>query len=160
MLDSYPNAEQIWYIRDLFYREQSKKDSLTDEEVQMIEKIRPFLRQTEGKLTILVDEINNIMPNEMAESLRLEMDPFQRDGELFMGSSHFAEYGCNRLHERLRDALSIVGGLQQGGLQGHHPDEEKIVNNYKEELKEFLIKLSEKLGITGISFKEMEQFPQ
>ena len=153
MIDNYPNPEQIFFIRELF----SKADSsLTDEERDLAEKLRKLLRGMErqcSELNALIDE--SVSP-ELTTQLKEELNPFARSGVIFMGSGHFAEYGCNRLHESLHDALSIISGLQQGGLMGTEPDSPEFIDVERQKIRGIISGIAEKLG-EPVFFKENPQ---
>lgn len=141
MIDIYPNAEQIWFIRDLFYRDQLENNTLTDLEKKLVEQLRPLLQNVESQCSTIVSLVENVLEREMCEKLRNELDPFQRNGVLFLGAGHFSEYANNRLHERLQDILSMINSVQQNS----EPDNTKIAA--QEELQGFLIKFAQKIGL-------------
>lgn len=153
MIDTYPNAEQTWFIRDLFYRSQLPGFQPTESEAKLLETLPPLLREVERKCEEIVQDVEEALDSEIIQKLRDELDPFQRKEALFLGAGHFSEYGGNRLHERLADALSLVGGLQQGGLQGTEPDSAEVIAEAQKELQGFLLNLAEKLGVTGMTFE-------
>jgi len=153
MIETYPNAEQTWFIRDLFYRSQLPNFQPTESEAKLLETLPPLLRAVENKCEEIVLLVEDALDSEIVQKLRDELDPFQRKEALFLGAGHFSEYGSNRLHERLADALSLVGGLQQGGLQGAEPDSTEVISEAQKELQGFLLKLAEKLGVTGMTFE-------
>jgi hypothetical protein len=141
MIDTYPNAEQIWFIRDIFYRDQLENNTLTDSEKELVEQLRPLLQSVENQCSAIVNLVEKVLEREVCEKLRNELDPFQRKGVLFLGAGHFSEYGNNRLHEMLQDILSLVNNAQQNS----ESDDTKIAA--QDELKRFLIKFSEKIGL-------------
>lgn len=141
MIDIYPNAEQIWFIRDLFYRDQLENNTLTDSEKKLVEQLRPLLQNVESQCSTIVSLVENVLEREICEKLKNELDPFQRKGVLFLGAGHFSEYANNRLHERLQDILGVVNSVQQDS----ESDDIKIAA--QEELQGFLIKLAEKIGV-------------
>ena len=153
MIDNYPNPEQIFFIRELF----SKADSsLTDEERDLAKKLRKLLRGMERQCSYLNALIDESVSPELTAQLREELNPFARPGVIFMGSGHFSEYGCNRLHEYLHDALSIVSGFQQDGLMGTERGSQEELSEWRQNLRGIISGIAEKLG-EPVIFKENPQ---
>jgi len=103
--------------------------------------LRSLLQNVESQCSTIVTLVENVLEREMCEKLRNELDPFQRNGVLFLGAGHFSEYANNRLHESLQDILSMINSVQQNS----EPDNTKIAA--QEELQGFLIKFAQKIGL-------------
>lgn len=156
MIDNYPNPEQIFFIRELFSKAGLKNNELTEEEKDLVEKLRQLLSGLERQCAEINSLIDESVSPELTAQLREELNPFARDGVIYMGSGHFAEYGCNRLHESLHDALSIIGGLQQGGLMGTEPDSPEFIDEWRQKIRGIISGIAEKLG-EPVIFKENPQ---
>lgn len=150
MFDNYPTPEQLFYFRQLL----SQNNELTEAEQETLALLNLTEKQINVKMVLMQTLIDEQWSEDLQTKLKSELHPFVREGVLYMGSGHFAEYGCEKLHEELARALSIVYELQQGGLQGLEPDNKALVLECKQEIKGFLLKLAEKLGVTGMKFED------
>jgi hypothetical protein len=148
MFNNYPTAEQIFFIRDLIHNPQ--RTNLTETEQEQSERLQNTLHRVEHELLGLQLVLNEICDEKLTEMLKADLDPFSREGVIFMGAGHYSEYREMRLHEYLAQALSVVGGMQQ---PTHESEDEIDTRAAREYLEGFLTKLAEKLGVSGISFE-------
>jgi len=153
MFDNYyPTSEQIWFMRNLLYNYRANPDKLTDEEKEAAEKLQTLIAHIEKQFFKIRLITGVLFPEEEEQKVREEGDPFMRPGPIYMGAEFYSEYGCNRLHEYLGNALGIIGGLQQGGLQGTEPDSQEVVDKANLDIQDILRKIGEKLGQEGMEF--------
>lgn len=156
MIENYPNPEQIWFIRDLLHKAGSSNNNLTDEEKELAKTLRLLIGGVERQFNDINQIVDEAFDPEIVAKLKEELNPFVRKGVIYMGSGYFGEYGCNRLHEALHNALSIISGLQQGGLMGTDPDSPEYIDEQRQEIRGIISGIAEKLG-EPVIFKENPQ---
>jgi len=155
MFSHYPTNEQIFFIRDWIHNPQNDVNKMSDTDREKAEKIKKAVKSVEKELFKLQQVLHetSVCDDELTQKLKEELDPFARDGEIFMGAGHFSEYKCMRIHEYLADAFSWLSGGQQSGLMGTERASEEEMLEIQSHITGFLTKLAEKLGVTNISFE-------
>jgi len=155
MFSHYPTNEQIFFIRDWIHNPQNDVSKMSDEDRVKVEKIQNAVKDVEAQLLKLQQVLNEtgVCEDELTQKLKEELDPFIRNGEIFMGAGHFSEYKCMRVHEHLAEAFSWLSGGQQYGLMGTERASEEELREIQNHITGFLTKLAEKLGVSNISFE-------
>jgi hypothetical protein len=154
MFNNYPNPEQIWFLHEIMQPANRQFPPTTQEAIDDEEEIKQRCRHINFIFNELKWKINTIFSEEEQAELRSQLNPFNRPGEIFFGAEHYAGYAEDRVHEALTSAFGITGGLQQGGLMGSEQDAAETIAKGKEEIKGFLLKLAEKLGVKGMKFED------
>ncbi len=144
----YPTPEQLWYFRELLCREQESlinseyTNKLTEDEQNLVSELTNLMNQADSHMSAMQTLIDDNFNNETKAQLCSELHPFARKGALYFGSAHYAEYGCDKLHEELARAFFIAHKMQK-----NNDTESEEYQACQEALQGFLNKLAEKLNV-------------